>query len=168
MKRSGAHDLVGYDVDTGGERIRVLLTVDARHVNRRGNLHGGISAMLLDAACGQQGRRDLGPDHPDGMATVSLNVAYIAAANLGDRLIATARQTGGGNRLRHMAAALHREDGTLLASATGVFRVICGAPRYSTDPRPPISTARVSLAFTVALPLPLISIRASLLSRSSP
>lgn len=130
MSLSGAHELVGYEVGEAGDgRVRVTLRVDERHVNRRQNLHGGITAMLLDAACGQQGRRDLGPGHPDGIATVSLNISYIGAANLGDTLIASARQTGGGKRLRHMMAELRRqEDGALLATAAGVFRVISNAP----------------------------------------
>ncbi len=128
MTITSVPDLIGYDVVVEGPKVRVLLTVEPCHANRRGNLHGGMTAVLLDVACGQQGRLDLGPNHPDGMATVSLNIAYIAAANLGDHLVATASQTGGGKKLRHMTAELHREDGTLLASATGVFRIITGSP----------------------------------------
>lgn len=131
---SGAQEMVGYVVDmaTPDGGARVTLDLDARHINRVGSLHGGIVAMLLDAAAGFAAARHWAGDEPDGEApqlvTVSLNIHYVASADAG-RVVATGRVSGGGRTLAHAEAELRHEDGRLLATASGVFRRVRGQAR---------------------------------------
>ncbi|MEX0285406.1 MAG: PaaI family thioesterase [Paracoccaceae bacterium] len=121
---SGAHALVGYDVDLRAEdgSARVTLTVASKHLNRNGTLHGGIIAMMLDAAAGFAASRagtatDFAP-----VLTISLNTNYVAPATEGMVIRATGRITGGGASIVHSGAELRDMDDNLLATAIGVFK----------------------------------------------
>ncbi|WP_235003714.1 PaaI family thioesterase [Jhaorihella thermophila] len=122
---SGAQDMVGYDIDLshhdGGARI--ILDIAPRHLNRVGSLHGGIVAMLLDAASGFAASRSWSEDGDALLVTVALNTQYIASAHQG-RVIATGYVTGGGKTIRYADAELRAADGRLLAKASGVFKRI--------------------------------------------
>lgn len=123
---SGAQALIGYHLDlTGADGAgRVILDIDDRHLNRHGSLHGGIVAMMLDAASGfAVSRASDGPVLPN-VATVSLNTNYVAPARGGRRVTAVGHVTGGGRKVVFASAQLLDQDGTLLATASGVFRCI--------------------------------------------
>lgn len=69
-----------------GERHALMeLTVDARHLNYYGGLHGGLIAALADTVCFFSA-----PLLPAGrqVTTVNLNVNYVRAAALGEHLVA--------------------------------------------------------------------------------
>lgn len=69
-----------------GERYAVMeLTVDERHLNYYGGLHGGMIAALADTVCFFSA-----PLLPAGrkVTTVNLNVNYVRAAALGEHLVA--------------------------------------------------------------------------------
>jgi len=120
---SGAQDLIGYVLDfTGGDgAARVILDIAPRHLNRNGTLHGGIIAMMLDAAAGFAASRAApGPGFVP-VVTVSLNTRFLAPASAG-RVVATGWFAGGGTRLLHADAELRDEAGALLAGAAGVFK----------------------------------------------
>lgn len=122
---SGAQALIGYHLDLSGAdgAGRVVLEIEDRHRNRNGSLHGGIVAMLLDAASGFAVSRAVrGPQLPS-VATISLNTNYVAPA-LGGTVTATGHVTGGGRTVAFAKAELRDEAGTLLASSTGVFRYL--------------------------------------------
>lgn len=120
---SGAQDLVGYSIDlsdpAGGAVVR--LDLDARHMNRVGSLHGGIVAMLLDAAAGFAVSRAWDASGEALLVTVSLSTNYLASANAG-RVTATGRVSGGGNVIRFAEARLCDDAGRLLATASGAFK----------------------------------------------
>jgi uncharacterized protein (TIGR00369 family) len=125
--QSGAQALVGYTVDVGQpDRLgRAWLDIDARHINRNGKLHGGIQAMLLDAACGFTASLYLG----DGVAltplvTVSLTLQYVGAADLGSRVTATGFLEGGGRKIAHVRGELRSNTGDLIATTLGVFKKV--------------------------------------------
>ena len=59
------------------------IAVEARHLNARGVVHGGLIASLADQALGMTVWEAVGR-HP--CATVQLNVQYVAAAREGDFL----------------------------------------------------------------------------------
>lgn len=124
---SGARDLIGYGVDLSPEdgSARVVLDVDARHLNRNGSLHGGIVAMLLDSAAGFAVSRRLSAAGDAPVVTVTLTTQYLAPARVG-RVVATGRCAGGGRRLLCSDAELHDVSGALLARASGVFKSIGG------------------------------------------
>lgn len=89
--------------------------------NRQGLPHGGIHATLLDSAMGYAGCYTGDPDQRQLGLTLSLTVNYVGQPK-GTRLIAEGRKTGGGHKTYFAEARLVDELGTLLATATGVFR----------------------------------------------
>lgn len=124
---TGTQALVGYVVDTGqpDRRGRAWLEIGAQHTNRVGMLHGGLIAMLLDAACGFTASMMLG-DGSDRtpLVTVSLTVNYVGGAKVGQTVTAVGKPGGGGRKIAHVTGEIHDEGGRLVATATGVFRKI--------------------------------------------
>ena len=120
---TGTQRLVGYLLDVGqpDRRARCMLDADERHLNRHGVLHGGIAATLLDNASGATASLTVDPAGRTPFLTISLNTQFLAPARTG-RLTAIAEVTGGGRSLLFIAARLEHEDGTLVATSTGVFK----------------------------------------------
>ena len=54
---TGTQRTLGYvlDVGQGDGRARCTLTLDERHTNRHGVLHGGLVSVMLDNAMGAAG-----------------------------------------------------------------------------------------------------------------
>lgn len=124
---TGAQAHVGYVAEIEGGTVRVFLDIDHRHTNRNGHLHGGLMAVLLDSASGYTASLANDPDTLQPTMTVSMNVSYLAPGT-GGRVTATARVTGGGRALKFVDGALHDEAGVLLATSTGVFKLLKGPP----------------------------------------
>lgn len=126
---TGAQRLIGYvlDVGAGDGTARCWLDLDHRHLNRHDRLHGGIAAALLDNASGAAGSLSMDPGGRHPWLTLSMTVNYLAPGRPG-RITATARITGGGRRTKFVEAELRHEDGTLIATSTGVFQPIRSAP----------------------------------------
>lgn len=123
--QSGTQKLVGYVVDVGqsDQLGRAWLDVDERHSNRNGLLHGGIIAMLLDAACGFTASMRLGEGKAlTPLVTVTLNTAFIAGARIGSRVTATGYPAGGGKKIAFVNGEMRDDEGRLIATAQGVFK----------------------------------------------
>ena len=122
--RSGAENLIGYHIDLNDPAgaSRVTLEIEPRHLNRNGTLHGGIHAMMLDAAAGFAASRLLaGEGEIVPVVTLSLSTSFIAAAATGT-VIATGKVSGGGRKIIYSGAEIHDAEGRLLSSAAGVFK----------------------------------------------
>lgn len=119
---SGAHDLVGYDIDlSGGDgKARVTLDLAPKHLNRNGSLHGGIIAMMLDASAGFAASLASGPGLTP-VVTVALNMQYLVPAMSG-RVTATGFVKQAGRSICYADAELHDATGKLLATGNGVFK----------------------------------------------
>ena len=114
-------DMIGPVYTKTGERgILLGLRARAEHCNARGFVHGAVLAALLDVVCGRNcsARARSNPN----LLTVSLTVDYVAAAQDGDWLEASATVTRAGRRL---AFADGRVDvaGRPVAKASSVFAV---------------------------------------------
>lgn len=97
------------------------LDIEARHLNRQGSLQGGVTATLLDAACGYAGLQ-VGPHGVLGNAvTVMLTISYMSKVNTG-RLRAIGSVTKAGGSLYFSSAELVTEAGVLVATAQGTFK----------------------------------------------
>jgi uncharacterized protein (TIGR00369 family) len=101
---------------------RVEMAVSDKVMNRQGIPHGGVHATLMDSAMGYSGCYTGDPDARQMALTLSLTINYLAQAQ-GTRLIAEGRVTGGGRKTYFAESALRDELGTLIATATGVFKL---------------------------------------------
>lgn len=121
---TGAQRTLGYvlDVGRGDGSARCVLTVTEAHANRHGVLHGGIAAVLLDNAMGATGSLTVDDTGRAPFLTISLSTHFVAPAQVGSRLTATGRVTGGGRSLLFIDGRLETDDGTLIATASGVFK----------------------------------------------
>ena len=118
----GFADLVAYSLGAWREdEAEMHLEVDARHLNRSGVLHGGVLTTMMDAACGYAGCYSPEPGMPRRAFTLSLNCQFVGAAEVGARLTARARRTGGGKQIFFARAEIVDQDGRLIAQGEGVF-----------------------------------------------
>ena len=108
-----------------GERIghdmaQVRMAFQADQANSRGEGHGGSIATLLDRTLAAAARAHDPAAY--GVATIDLTLHYVAAGT-GD-LIATARCERRGRSISFVRGEVRAEDGTLVAMATGSFKLI--------------------------------------------
>ncbi len=119
---TGTQTLIGYVVDISDPAHgRCHLDLGPQHLNRHGVLHGGIAAVLLDNACGMTGSLSVDPTGKNPFLTISLTTQFLAAG-LPGRVTATGTVKGGGRSLLYIDADLVHQDGTVIATSTGVFK----------------------------------------------
>ncbi|SFD54886.1 uncharacterized domain 1-containing protein [Sulfitobacter brevis] len=122
--QSGAEKLVGYSIDLSDPAgtSAVSLEIAPKHLNRNGTLHGGIHAMMLDAAGGFAASRKLaGEGEIVQVMTLSLATNFVASASEG-RVTVTGRVTGGGYKIVYAEAQMVDAEGRILSTAQGVFK----------------------------------------------
>lgn len=97
------------------------MQIDARHLNRQDSLQGGVSAALLDAACGYAGLA--GPDGTvsGNAVTVMLNISYLRKVSTG-RLRATGTVSRMGRSMYFAVGELQDDGGEIVATAQGAFK----------------------------------------------
>ncbi len=119
---TGTQRLIGYVVDvTDPAHGKCYLDVNENHLNRHGVLHGGIAVTLLDNVSGTTGSLSVDRTGKTPFLTISMNTQFVGSG-LPGRMIATGTVTGGGRSLLFISAELRHEDGTLVATSTGVFK----------------------------------------------
>lgn len=124
---TGAQAHLGYVVEFDQGNVRLFLDIDGRHTNRNGHLHGGLMGLLLDSVSGYVASLANDPETLQPTMTVSMNVSFLSPGR-GGRVTATAKVAGGGRSLKFVDGALHDEAGVLLATSTGVFKMLKGPP----------------------------------------
>lgn len=120
---SGAQNLIGYDIVFSADQASIILDIGPQHLNRNGSLHGGIFAMMLDAAAGYTGSLVLSKDGTAPLVTLSLTTQFLAPG-VGGRVIATGTYKGGGRSILFADSEIRDEAGALLATASGVFKAV--------------------------------------------
>jgi acyl-coenzyme A thioesterase 13 len=119
---TGTQTLIGYVVDVSdGAQGRGYLDVGPQHTNRHNVLHGGVATCLLDNACGTTGSLTVDSSGKAPFLTISMTTQFIAPGRPG-RVTATGTITGGGRSLLYINGVLTHEDGTVIATSTGVFK----------------------------------------------
>ncbi len=119
---SGIQDHLGFGIEVfGAQGSRITLDVDTVHLNRQGNVHGGIISLLLDFAMGYGCSGSWSDDALTPAITLSMSTSFIAPVNSG-RLIATGRVIGGGYKTVFAEAELKTENGTLIATSSGTMK----------------------------------------------
>lgn len=121
--------VTGFFQELGGElleysanRAVVGLTLEKRHLNNASNLHGGITASLLDIAMGLCGTYAPDPENRRVAITLSMNVNFSATANEGARVRAVASCRKAGHKVFMASCDLLDENDNLLAFGEGVFK----------------------------------------------
>lgn len=100
--------------------VDVSLSVEPKHLNLMGTLHGGLISILADTATGLALRTRLDPDA--SFATTQLSVTFLAPGR-GGRVTARGRVVKAGRRFGYAEADVVDEAGTLLARATATFAI---------------------------------------------
>ncbi|HIZ51556.1 MAG TPA: PaaI family thioesterase [Candidatus Pseudomonas excrementavium] len=121
--------VTGFFQELGGElleysdnRAVVGLTLEKRHLNNASNLHGGISASLLDIAMGLCGTYAADPEERRVAITLSMNVNFSATADEGAQVRAVATCRKAGHKIFMASCDLLDENDNLLAFGEGVFK----------------------------------------------
>ena len=120
---TGAQTLLGYVVDirAADGTAKCWLDIGAQHGNRHGGLHGGIMSAMLDNAMGFAAARAGADDGSTKVATLTMTTNYLAPARTGV-VVATGEVSGGGRATIFTEGRLEDENGTVLATASGVYK----------------------------------------------
>jgi uncharacterized protein (TIGR00369 family) len=105
------------------DEVDLSLTVEPRHLNLSGTLHGGMIATLADTATGLAYRTGLGEN--ESAVTSSLSVTFLRPGRAGG-VTARGRVVKRGSRFGYAEADVQDVDGRLLAKATATFTVLGG------------------------------------------
>ena len=92
---------------------RVAMTVEADMVNFHGMTHGGLIFTLGDMAFAAAGN-----SHGQTAVALNVNIYFLKASKVGDRLVAEAREVNAGGRTALYEIKVFNEDtGDLIASS---------------------------------------------------
>ena len=110
--------------EIGDRHALMEVIVDDRHRNYLGGVHGGLIATLVDTVCFFPK-----PLLPSGQAatTLDLNVSYVRAAAVGDRLVARAELLHLGRRTASLAVRITDQQERLVAHGTTTLLLISEA-----------------------------------------
>lgn len=101
------------------QQLTFAFPVQPWQANRVGRAHGGMICTAFDLTIAAMARfcarENFAP-------TVNLDVNYIRPAEVGDRLLVTAKATAVGRRIIQLRAEAHSENsGKLVATATSIY-----------------------------------------------
>ena len=119
-----------------GAQLEIGLLAQPKHCNLRGNVHGGIMAVLADIALGYT--LAFSSEPPVAMLTANLSLDYSGAANVGDWLIARTDVQRKGGRLAFASCYIWVRDQRIVR-ASGVFLVQAGPLPSASDKSASIS-----------------------------
>lgn len=102
-------------------RAKFELPVAEHLLNRYGIPHGGVYAAILDTVMGYGGCYTGDPERPAFAMTLSLTTNFLSRPT-GALMIAEGWRTGGGSSTFFAEGRVTDENGTLVATGTGVFR----------------------------------------------
>jgi len=105
------------------DRAVVTLTLRQEHLTRSGTMHGGVIAMLADAAGGYCGCHCAEPGTARYSVSLSLTVDFVAAIR-GGTVVAEGWRIGGGRTIFFGRVEIRDDGGQLCATASGTFRYI--------------------------------------------
>jgi uncharacterized protein (TIGR00369 family) len=125
-KPSGFRSLLGYCiVDWRDGFAEIHLTLDERHKNSMGAVHGGLYATLIDAACGHAATWCSAPSHVRVCVTVSLTTSFLATVP-GGLIVTRAHLERVDNRIAICRAETTDGTGRVLTVGQGSFLYLPG------------------------------------------
>ncbi len=93
----------------------ISLEVKKEMTNPYGNIHGGMMALVMDEVIGWS---VVSLDTDNFYTSLNLNVDFLYAIKMGDRLKATSKVVRAGKKIIHVECTVTTMDGTLLGKAT--------------------------------------------------
>lgn len=133
LPRSALMDLIGGELDSWEEgRVVMSIKLEDRHMNPGGVLHGGVLTTLMDEATAHAivTVRGLEVMAEAPMATVDMNVSFLAGARSGDELECEARCLRIGRAVAFAEAEVRRRGrGDLIAKGHCTYAIL--GPRGS-------------------------------------
>ena len=107
--------------DIAEKHAEMIVTVDDRHLNYMGTVHGGLISALVDTVCFFPK-----PLIPSGLklTTVDLNVSYVRPALKGDTLVARSELLHLGRRTARLSVKVTDQDHGLVAYGTATLMVL--------------------------------------------
>ncbi len=114
----------------GGDRARLRMLYQPEQTNSRGDVHGGAIASLLDCALAAAVRSH--DPAAFGVVTIDLTLHFVSAG--GGDLVATAHCERRGRSISFARGEVHAADGTLVAMATGTFKLVARAAPTTPSP----------------------------------
>lgn len=118
MPLAAAFHLTGTHI--GNDAARIVMPPNPVYGNSRGDVHGGVLAMLMDCALASAVR-----SHDParfGVATIDLTMHYLAPAR--GEVVALAVCERRGRSISFARGQVFDSEGTLLALATGTFKLL--------------------------------------------
>ena len=114
IKKDAFANFLGAEVEIPAPgHSRVSLTVTADMVNFHGMTHGGLIFTLGDMAFAAAGN-----SHGQTAVALNVNIYFLKASKVGDRLVAEAREVNAGGRTALYEIRVYNEDaGDLIASS---------------------------------------------------
>ncbi len=116
------HELGAELVEYGPNRTVLSLTLEPKHLNNASNLHGGVTASLMDVAMGLCGTFTENHEERRVAITLSLNVNFSAVAGNGAQVRAVATCRKAGHKIFMASCDLFDQDDNLLGFGEGVFK----------------------------------------------
>jgi acyl-coenzyme A thioesterase 13 len=128
LPRSALMDLIGGELDSWEEgRVVMSIKLEGRHMNPGGVLHGGVLTTLMDEATAHAivTVRGLEVMAEAPLATVDMNVSFLAAARPGDELECEARTLRVGRAVAFAEAEVRRRGrGDLVAKGRFTYAIL--------------------------------------------
>lgn len=107
--------LEGILLEIDFHHIKVAYTVRPEMCNPGQILHGGIASLMLDDVIGM-GNFVAGSEYL--MTSINLNVDFLSAAQIGEKLEVSAKLIRSGSNLNHWEAVIRKESGKVVAKAS--------------------------------------------------
>jgi uncharacterized protein (TIGR00369 family) len=132
-------ELIGARLEAWEEGyVRMALTLEEKHTNPNGVMHGGVAASLMDEALGAvlASVRGLDAMAAAPHATVDMNVSFLAGPRVGDEIVVEGRALKVGRSVAFGEAEVRRRGGRDDLIAKGRFTfVIQPLPERKSPPR---------------------------------
>ena len=123
-------ELIGAKMEEWSEGyVRMSLTLEQKHTNPNGVMHGGVATTLMDEALGAVIASVRGVDAMQTAphATVDMNVSFLAGPRIGDEIVVEGRALKVGRAVAFGEAEVTRRGrGDLIAKGRFTF-VIAGS-----------------------------------------
>ena len=113
-------DLVGPIWRRETPALRWAFVVEAKHLNRSGNLHGGMLMTFADQSMAMTARQAIGGKRH---ATIQLNTQFIGAVRLGQFVEAEAKVVRTTRSVVFMEVKMFVE-GRIVVSANGIWKIL--------------------------------------------